>query len=157
MQSSDIVLVPETNHHASIRILPRKRPSLSKPEPARDTTLGLRGLPLHCLIESINCLIELLFRIILALVELRSGIILELFEFGLGLAHFGGDGLVGVVNLLADIIHLYAVSLSAGTTRQSEKQAGKQAYGAIDLGARDLCPFFALLLRFPVGDVLAFQ
>ena len=117
---------PEDYHPTSVRILPRGCPSLAKPEPARDTTLGLRGLPLHCLIESINRLTEFLFRIILTLVELRSGIILKLFEFGLGFAHFGGDSLVGFVNLLADIIYLYADSLSA-ESNDTQRRAGEQA------------------------------
>ena len=61
---------------------------LAEPKPARDPALCLRRLPLHSLIKSINRLVELLFCIVLSLVELGSRIIFELLELGLGLAHF---------------------------------------------------------------------
>ena len=143
MQRSRVFLFQEDYHRASIRIPPHECPSLAKPEPARDATLGLRGLPLHCLIESINGLIEFFFRIILALVELRSCIVLELFEFGLGLAHFGGDSLVGLMDLLADIVYLYVDSLSA-ENNQAMRGAGKQASIRCD---RFWSPRFVPILR----------
>lgn len=86
---------------------------LAKPKPARDPTLRLRRLPLHSLIKGVDRLIELLLCIIFSLVELRRGVVLEFFELGLGLAHFGRNDLVGLVNLLADIINLFVDTLLA--------------------------------------------
>lgn len=128
---------------------------LAEPKPARDPTLRLRRLPLHSLIKIVDRLIELLLRIILALVELGGGVVLELLKLGLGLAHFGRNGFVGLVNLGADIIDLCAGHSLARSNGIRAKRKNHQAYRVINLRACNLCPFFTLLLRFCAGDVLA--
>ena len=40
------------------------------------------------------------------------------------------------------------------TLGEDEKALAEHSYSVIDLRARDLCPFFTLLLCFCAGDVL---